>query len=295
MISRQARLLWELFRNGPRMIELPLAERRAAAIGAEEMTTEPEGVTFADAGLVDGLWANPDDHREGAGMLYLYGGGYAIGTPETRRKTAGHLAAATGARVLVPSYRLAPEHPFPAALDDAVAAWTWMVSQNTSAARSTIAGDSAGGGLAVATALALRDRALPAPAGVVALSPWTDLSCGGETMATRAAADLCCTQAGLAEMGRWYAGAADLRTPLVSPNFADLSRLPPLLCLAGGDEVLLDDAVRLVKDAGMSGTNATLFIGAGMQHVWPIWAGLLPEADAAMALIGGWVRGLGSK
>ena len=170
-----------------------------------------------------------------------------------------------------------------------------MVSQNTSAARSTIAGDSAGGGLAVATALALRDRALPAPAGVVALSPWTDLSCGGETMATRAAADLCCTQAGLAEMGRWYAGAADLRTPLVSPNFADLSRLPPLLCLAGGDEVLLDDAVRLVKDAGMSGTNATLFIGAGMQHVWPIWAGLLPEADAAMALIGGWVRGLGSK
>ena len=213
-----------------------------------------------------------------------------VGTPATRRKTAGHLARAAHARVLVPNYRLAPEHPFPAAVEDAVRAYQWLLDQGGEPSGTFLAGDSSGGGLALATAIAVRDRHLPMCGGIVAISPWTDLTCSGESMTSRAAVDIECTRAALLDMAGAYLNGADPTQPLASPVFADLTGLPPLLSLVGGDEILLDDSVRLVRTAAVAGIDATLSIAAGMQHVFPIWAGAFPEADAAIRLIGDWVR-----
>jgi epsilon-lactone hydrolase len=294
MVSVEARQFWDLLRNGSRQIEKPLGERRVAGEHAEDATAEPVGATFRPATELRGIWAGPAGSRSeadaGAVMLYLYGGGYMLGSPASRRKTAGHLAVAAGVRVLVPTYRLAPEHPFPAAVEDAVQAYRWLLEHGVAPSRLVVAGDSAGGGLALATLLAARDRGLPMPAGAIALSPWADLTCGGDSVDDRPQSDLECARAGLLEMAGWYLAGADPRDPLASPVFADLSRLPPILCLVGGDEVLLDDSIRLVRAAGIAGTDATLVIAAGMQHVYPIWAGAFPEADAAIALIGEWAR-----
>jgi len=279
-----------MLRTYPKQIEMPLAQAREADRRSEDFTSEPADVTFSLAADVGGLWAETPNVPPGRAILYLFGGGFVLGSPATRRKTAGHLAVAAKARVLVPDYRLAPEHPFPAALEDALRAYEWLLSQGAEPSRTVVAGDSAGGGLAVSTVLAVRDRGLPMPAGIVALSPWTDLSCSGESMITRAAADIECTRAGLLEMAGWYLGGGDPRQPLASPLFADLARLPPLLCLVGGDEALLDDTLRLVRSAGIAGVDATAVIVAGMQHVFPIWAGAFPEADAAIGLIGDWVQ-----
>jgi monoterpene epsilon-lactone hydrolase len=290
MISKQAQQFWKLLQTYPKQIEMPLAQAREADLHAEDFTVEPVGVTFSPAPEVEGLWAEPPDASPGSAVLYLYGGGFVLGTPATRRKTAGHLALATKARVLVPNYRLAPEHPFPAALDDAVRAYQWLMAQGAEPSKTVVAGDSAGGGLAVSTVLALRDRALPLPAGIVALSPWADLTCSGDSMTSRAASDIECTRAGLLEMAGCYLAGADPDQPLVSPVFANLTGLPPIFCLVGGDETLLDDTIRLVRNAGMAGVNSTAYVAAGMQHVFPIRAGAFPEADAAIKLIGDWVR-----
>jgi monoterpene epsilon-lactone hydrolase len=213
-----------------------------------------------------------------------------LGSPASRRKIAGHLALAARARVLVPNYRLAPEHPFPAAIDDAVRAYEWLLAHGGEPSKTVVVGDSSGGGLAVSTVIAVRDRGRRMCAGVVALSPWADLTCSGESMTSRAATDLECTRADLLEMAGWYLRGANPRQPLASPVFPDLAGLPPLLCVVGGDEILLDDTVRVVRSAGMTGVDATAFIAAGMQHVFPIWVGVFPEANAAIALIGNWVK-----
>jgi monoterpene epsilon-lactone hydrolase len=290
MISKQAQDFWTLLKTYPKQIEMPLSQAREADTHAEDFTSEPSGVNFNSAREVDGLWAEvPGADRT---ILYFFGGGFVLGSPETRRKTAGHLALAAKARVLVPNYRLAPEYPFPAAIDDAVHAYHWLLDHGGEPLQTVVAGDSAGGGLAVSTAIALRDRHLPICAGIVALSPWADLTCSGESMTSRASADIECTRAGLLEMAGQYLDGADAAQPLASPVFADLTGLPPLLCVVGGDEMLLDDSIRLVRNAGTAGVDATLFVAAGMQHVFPIWAGAFPEADAAIALIGNWVRRL---
>lgn len=288
MISKEARDFWTLLKTYPKQIEMPLAQAREADLRAEDFTSEPTGVIFSSAPEVDGLWADvPNADRF---ILYFFGGGFALGTPATRRKTAGHLALAANARVLVPNYRLAPENSFPAAVDDAVRAYQWLCDHGANPSRIVLAGDSAGGGLAVSTAVAIRDRHLPLCAGIAALSPWADLTCSGESMTSRAAADIECTRPGLLEMASWYTNGTDPAQALASPVFADLTGLPPLLCVVGGDEELLDDSVRLVRNAGSAGVNATLFVAAGMQHVFTIWAGAFPEADAAIALIGDWIR-----
>jgi epsilon-lactone hydrolase len=257
-MSKQAQDFWTLLKSYPKQIDMPLAQAREADTRAEDFTAEPAAVTFPPAAEVDGLWAETPDAQPGRAILYLFGGGFVLGSPATRRKTAGHLAVAAKARVLVPNYRLAPEHPFPAALDDAVRAYEWLLTQGAEPSKTVVAGDSAGGGLAVSTVIAVRDCGLPMPAGIVALSPWADLTCSGDSMSTRAAADIECTRAGLLEMAGWYLGGRDPRQPLASP----ILRGFPLF-------------------------SASL---AGMQHVFPIWAGAFPEADAAIALIGNWVQ-----
>ena len=197
------------------------------------------------------------------------------GRPSRPRGQGAHARAKVSSRVRT---------SFPAAIDDAVHAYQWLLDRGGEPSKMILAGDSAGGGLAVSTAIALRDRLLPMCTGIVALCPWADLTCSGESMISRAAVDIECTRARLLEMARHYMNGADPSQPLASPVFADLAGLPPLLCVVGGDEILLDDSIRLVRNAGIAGIDATLFIAAGMQHEFPIWAGAFPEANAPRVL-----------
>lgn len=294
MASAQASQFWTLIKNSPKLFELPLDMRRRAAERSEAMTEEPRGVAYAPAHDLQGLWADPAEARPGAALLYFHGGGYCCGSPKSRRKTLGALAQACAARALAPAYRLAPEHPFPEALEDAVRAYRWILKQDAAPERLILAGDSAGGGLALAAALAARDAGLPVCAGLVLLSPWTDLSLSGESYVSRASADLTCSRRTLAEMAGWTLAGADPRDPRISPLFAELAGLPPILAIVGADEVLLDDTLALLRKAAHAGVDATAHVGAGMQHVYPIWAGLLPEADAAIAMIGDFALGVSS-
>jgi monoterpene epsilon-lactone hydrolase len=289
-ISAQAAQLEELLKNAPKQIDLPLPQKRAAGEHAEDLSSEPEKVAYADAPEVGGLWATPAGARADAAILYLFGGGYTISSPHSRRKFAGHLARAAGARALVPNYALAPEHPFPGAIESAMAAYRFLLDRGFAAGRIILSGDSSGGGLAAATVLALRQAGLPPPGGTVAISPWADLACTAETFELLAAVDLTVTRDGLQRMAAEYLGGADPRDPLASPAYGDFAGLPPLLIVVGGHEQLLDDALRLARQAAIGGVDVTLRVWAGMQHVFPLYAGFLPEADAAIAMIGGWIE-----
>jgi epsilon-lactone hydrolase len=290
MVSPEALKLNEILRNAPKAVDMDLSHQREAGEHAEDMTSEPEDVAFEEAHAVHGLWATPRSWDGESAIMYLYGGGYVISSPHSRRKLAGHLANASGARALVPRYHLAPERPFPSAVEDAAADYRWLLGEGGQPERTVVAGDSSAGGLTVATMLKLREDGTPLPAGGVLISPWVDLACTGETLETSAKVDLTATKASLQRMASEYLQGADPRTPLASPLYADLSGLPPLLVVVGGDEALLDDSVRLARSAGMAGVDATLFIGAGMQHIFPIYCGAVPEADAAVAMIGAWIR-----
>jgi acetyl esterase/lipase len=210
MASEEARRFWAAMRAQPQDDNPSIEQRRQGDEHAEDLSSEPSGVVFTPALAVSGLWAVPPAARPGAAILYFYGGGYVLGSPVSRRKTAGHLALAAQARALVPAYRLAPEHPFPAAIEDAVAAYRWLLADGADAAHMVLAGDSAGGGLALAAALALRDRGLARPAGVVTVSMWGDMTCSGETMESRAVEDICCSRDGLMELAGLYLALPDL-------------------------------------------------------------------------------------
>jgi monoterpene epsilon-lactone hydrolase len=288
-ISAQAQQLENILKSAPKQIDLPLQQKREAGEHAEDLSSEPEDVAYKEAPEVNGLWARPAGARDDAAIMYLFGGGYTISSPHSRRKLAGHLARAAGTLALVPDYALAPEHPFPGAIESALAAYRFLLVRGINAGRIVICGDSSGGGLTAATLLALKQRGLPLPAGAVPISPWADLSCSGQTFELLSAVDLTVTRDGLQRMAADYLGGADPRNPLASPIFGDFRGLPPLLVIAGGHEGLLDDAINLARQAAVGGVDVTMRIWAGMQHVFPLYAGFLPEADAAIAMIGGWI------
>jgi phosphinothricin tripeptide acetyl hydrolase len=271
---------------------LTIAERRAQYERAERVFPVPTDVKVEHviAPPVLAEWLAAPGARDDTAVLYLHGGGYVIGSPRSHR----HLAAAIGdsakSRVLLPDYRLAPEHPFPAAVDDAVAAYRWLLDRRIAPARIVIAGDSAGGGLTVATLLALRDAGMPLPGAGVCISPWVDLTCGGASYATRAEVDPIVKRAGIDAMANAYLGGADAKTPLASPLFADLRGLPPLLIHVGDDEVLLDDSVQLAERARKAGVDATLDVWPKMVHVWHWFFPMLDEGHAAIDRIGTFVQ-----
>jgi acetyl esterase/lipase len=223
-------------------------------------------------------------------LLYLHGGGYCIGSINTHRGMAARLAQACRARALNLDYRLAPEHPHPAAVDDAVAAYRWLLDRGVAPAQIVLGGDSAGGGLVMATLLALRDAGHPLPVAGFCLSPWVDLECSGETMTTKADVDPMVGKDGLTEMAAAYAGDHELRHPLVSPLHADLSGLPPLLIQVGTAETLLDDAVRLADRARNAGMDVRLEAWDDLVHVFQAFAPMVPEAVEAIDGIGRFVR-----
>ena len=226
-----------------------------------------------------------------AHVLHLHGGGYVMGDPAGSRGFTTALARATRARVVSLDSRLAPAHPFPAAVEDALAAYAGLLDSGVPAPRIAIAGESAGGGLVVATLLAIRDAGLPTPAAAVAMSPWADMACTGASYATRAARDPMLTRRILLEMAGQYLSGQDPGSPLASPAGADLTGLPPLLIQVGDDEVLLDDAIALAQRARDAGVRVELEVWPDMIHVWQMFAGALPQADEAIARIAGFLWG----
>ncbi len=242
----------------------------------------PAGMTVAEqtVGGVPGLWLCPADGDERTVILYLHGGGYVAGSTHSHRGIAGHMVDAIGAPAFLAGYRLAPEHPFPAALEDALAVFDALTAE-TPADRILVVGDSAGGGLALALVVALRDRRLPAPGGVVAVSPWTDLAGTGESLIDRANDDVMLDPTKVREVAEMYAGDRPLDDPLISPVYADVDGLPPILLHVGDHEILLDDSVRFWEECTEAGVEATLRVWPEMWHVFHAMAPWVPEARRA--------------
>jgi acetyl esterase/lipase len=292
MASPEHQAIVEMLRNQPVLDSATVADMRA---GMEDMAGGaplPEGTTIevVDAGGVPAEWVSVAGAPGDAVLLYLHGGGYCIGSINTHRGMAARLAEACRARALNLDYRLAPEHPHPAAVDDAVAAYRWLLDRGVAPAQIVLGGDSAGGGLVMATLLALRDAGHPLPVAGFCLSPWVDLECSGETMTTKADVDPMVGKDGLTEMAAAYAGDHELRHPLVSPLHADLSGLPPLLIQVGTAETLLDDAVRLADRARNAGMDVRLEAWDDLVHVFQAFAPMVPEAVEAIDGIGRFVR-----
>jgi monoterpene epsilon-lactone hydrolase len=269
-----------------------LADQRARMDSLANFFPVPDGteVEPASVGGVKGEWVRAKRARRDAALLYLHGGGYVIGSPASHRHLAAAISEAAGISVFSADYRLAPEHPFPAAVDDAVAAYKGLLDSGIPATKLAIAGDSAGGGLTLATLVAARDKKLPMPACAVAISPWADLSQGGESYRTRLKRDPMITKPGLDAMAAAYLGGADAKTPLASPLFADLKGLPPLLIQVGSEEALHDDSMQLKTRAENAGVDVSVESWGGMVHVWHIFHPILSEGRDAIARIGSFVR-----
>jgi acetyl esterase/lipase len=294
MPSQQLEIITEMLRarreETPPDISFP--ESRAMFEQMVAAFPLPEGVssTPVDAGGIAGEWITAPGATDDQIIYWLHGGGYCIGSINTHRGLLARISAASGARVPAIDYRLAPEHPFPAAVEDAVAGYHWLLSTGVDPEQVVIGGDSAGGGLTVATLVALKDAGERLPAGAVCISPWTDMTLTGESLTSKAEADPMITTDGIARVRDAYVGTADPRAPLASPIYADLSGLPPLIIQVGENEVLLDDSSRLAERAEAAGVDVTLEVWPDMFHVWHFFAAMLPEGQQAIDRIGEWVR-----
>jgi acetyl esterase/lipase len=222
-------------------------------------------------------------------LLYLHGGGYCIGGPASHRTLVARLAKAAGATAYVLDYRLAPEHPFPSAVDDAVAAYQALIESGHSAAHTVIGGDSAGGGLTVATAVAARDAGLPTPAGLYLMSPWVNLANASKAYEVKAASDPVINDTNINEFAQAYLGDGDRKRPLASPVHADLTGLPPMLIQVGSEEVLMSDSTLLAEVAGLARVDVTLRIWPEMIHIWPFFAAL-SAGGRAIEEVGDWIK-----
>jgi len=270
----------------------PLDQRRAAFAPAGIVHPIPDDVRVSEvsAGGVPAHWLTAPGTEAGPVLLFLHGGGYELGSLRSDGELAARLGRASGMRVLFPEYRLAPEHPFPAAIDDVLAAWRWLrTGQQLSPALIAVAGDSAGGGLAVALLVATRDAGQALPAAAALMSPTVDLTSSGASMTERAGQDPISTPAMLRQFAAGYLAGADPKTPLASPLFASLAGLPPLLIQVGTADLLLSDSERLAAAAAHAGVDVTLQIGEGLTHVYQLLVGT-PEAAQATEQIGTFLR-----
>ncbi|GJH23294.1 alpha/beta hydrolase [Caballeronia novacaledonica] len=244
----------------------------------------------SDEGAPRGEWLTPPTNPR-ATILYLHGGGYYFCSPRSHRAITFGLATRSNASVFSLDYRLAPEHRFPAALDDSVAAYRRLLGDGVPAQSIAIAGDSAGGGLALATLLALRDADDPLPAAAVLFSPWTDLTCSGESMRTNDGHDPMYHASVFPLVAAQYLGAADARNPYASPVFGEFEGLPPLLIQVGDTELLLDDSTRIATKARAAGVRVELEIWRNVPHIFQIWAPFMPEARDALARAAAFIDG----
>ena len=293
MASPQLQSLIETLRSRPSRGDITIEQARAGLEALSEIVKPAADVQCepVDVDGVPGEWVTASSADPGRILYYLHGGGYTIGSIKSHRELVSRLSRAAAARALLVEYRLAPENRFPAALEDALTGYRWLISNGADPARMVIAGDSAGGGLTVATLVALRDAGDPLPAAGVCLSPWVDMEAKGESLKTRAARDPW-IQPDLILLGaETYLGeGGDPRNPLANPLHADLSGLPPLLVQVGDSEVLLDDSIRLAERAKAAGVDVTLEVWDEMVHVFQAFAFMLPEGQQAIDRIAEFTR-----
>lgn len=269
-----------------------VGEARANFAPAGPVHPVPDDVLVREvtAGGVRAHWLAAPGADADRVLLFLHGGGYRLGSLGSDGELAARLGRASGMRVLFPEYRLAPEHPFPAAIDDVLAVWQWLrTDQQLSASSIAVAGDSAGGGLTVALLVATRDAGDALPAAAVLMSPTVDLTSSGASMTDRADQDPISTPALLRQLASDYLAGADPKTPLASPLFASLSGLPPLLVQVGTADLLLSDSERLAEAAAEAAVDVTLEIGESLPHVYQLMLGT-PEAAAATERVGKFLR-----
>jgi acetyl esterase/lipase len=292
MASEQLQMIIEVLRSRPVQEGLTFEEMRADFERMTSFFPVPADVRCeeVDAGGVPAEWIITPEATAERVILYLHGGGYTIGSVNTHRELISRLSRAAGAHALAINYRLAPEHPFPAAVEDATTAYRWLLQNGVEPARIVVAGDSAGGGLTVAALVALRDAGDPLPAAGVCLSPWVDLEGIGESMTAKADVDPILERDGLLEMAKAYLGDANPRTSLAAPLYADLAGLPPLLIQVGTAETLLDDSTRLAEHASSAGVDVVLESWEDMIHVWHFFASVLPEGQQALDRVGEFIR-----
>ncbi|SFV24943.1 alpha/beta hydrolase, partial [Micrococcus terreus] len=256
-------------------------------------TVEPEDVTYREdtVGGVPGIWCLPAGGDASQVLLYTHGGGFSVGSASSHRKLAAHVAKALGVVSFVLDYRRAPEHPHPAQVEDGVAVFDALLESGIKPENITTIGDSAGGNLAIAIALALKEQGKPAPGQVIAFSPWVDMENKGETLHTNAATDALITPELLEGMiAGVLGGAVDPKTPLANPLYADFSGFPRLYLTAGSVEALVDNAQRLEGLARRAGVDVTLNVAEGQQHVFPFLAGRSEVADQELFRIADWYR-----
>ena len=288
MISLRAKLMKKALQNSIKPLLSPhtsiKTQRLLTDIGLR-MNLLPLGthITPVDIDGLNAEWiANKHHNSTDTIILYLHGGAYNIGSTKSHRNLTSHLAKASEATILLLDYRLAPEHPYPAALTDAVKAYKWLIDCGHLAEDIVIIGDSAGGGLAVATALSLKDEGLQMPRALGLISPWADMTMSGESVKSKADLDPMIRKDWLDAMINNYATDLPPDSPLCSPIYADLEGLPPVYIQVGSDEILLDDAVRLAQRIESSGGRVNLDVWEDMWHVWHFQAGLIPEANKAI-------------
>ena len=294
MASPQLQELLEMFaERAAAFAETPpsLEERRMGAniMGARFQNLDGVSTEAVDADGVPAEWVAAHGANNGA-VLYLHGGGYVTGSVISHRGMAANLSRTSGCRVLTIDYRLAPENKHPAQVQDAHTAYRWMLSNGAEPSTTIVAGDSAGGGLTVATLLSVRDGGDPLPSAGVCISPWVDMEGTGDSMKSKAGVDPMVSKDGLIDMAQNFLGDGDRRDPLAAPLHADLAGLPPLLIIVGTAEVLLDDAKRLHEKAESVGVDSTLEIWDDMVHIWPWFAPFLPEGQQAMEQMGDFIK-----
>lgn len=284
MSSEQLQQLVEMIRSGPDLGALPQAELRAAFDAMGDITPPDPAITYENVyanGVSCEIGLAPGSRPENT-IFYLHGGGYVIGSFKSHRGLVGRLGQAARMRTLAVDYRLAPEHPFPAAVDDALAAYQWLLDSGTSPDRIFFAGDSAGGGLVVATLLRCKAQNVPLPGAAVLFSPFADMGTTGQSLIDNRGRDVIVTEGMAPGMAATYLAGADARSPEASPIYGDLAGLPPILIQVSSHEVLLDDSLRLLRAATLADVPVHLRVYQGLPHVWQLFAAILDEGQAAI-------------
>ena len=269
-----------------------LEETRAGidGMGAAMPTPDDVKLTPENGAGAPAEWSQAPVAADDRAILYVHGGGYVIGSIKSHRHVGALLGREAGSKTLMLDYRLAPEHPFPAAVDDSLAAYRFLLAKGYAPGKIAVAGDSAGGGLTVATLLAIRDAGLPQPAGGYCISPWVDLEGLGGSMTSKAEEDPMVQKPGLLDMAAHYLGGKPAKTPLAAPLHADLKGIAPLLIQVGSAETLLDDSIRLAGKAGAAGVEVRLEVWPEMIHVWQMFHPMLADGRRSLAVAGAWLK-----